>query len=129
MFTVAALGDPDWKAAVKALQVPLAAKLALVAHEVGREVVARLKSLSAETRGWQKRTGALEESYGYEVAEIENGAVLTLKVDAPHAIPLEARDGLFVLNGVADPGGPLDKAIVAAVREIVPDWQVVLRMD
>jgi hypothetical protein len=127
MFTLTSTTSPDWREAIRQLQAPLEEKLRRVADEVGREVIQRLKDLSAGDRGWQNRTGALEESYGYETKTIPGGAVLILKVDAPHAIFLEARDGLFVLNGVADRGGPLERALVEAAQAIEPDWIVTYR--
>lgn len=43
--------------------------------------------------------------------------------DMEYAAYLEAREGYFVLSGVTNPGGPLEKALRRVVRQI-PGWRL-----
>jgi hypothetical protein len=41
-----------------------------------------------------------------------------------YAIYLEAHDGYFVLSGIMDPGGPVEKEIRRLVGMVAPEWTV-----
>jgi len=119
------VGKPEWQKAVAAIALTTEAKARLIVESVGKETVAYLKSRTEQDRGWVNRSGELARSYRYSVAEVLGGAALTLYADADHAIYLEARDGLFVLNGITDRGGPIEQALREVCAAIAPEFTVV----
>lgn len=74
--------------------------------------------------GWADKTGRLARSYGYEVARTANGVALTILNTDAKATLVEARDGYFVVSGVTEAGGPVDRALREAVAELAPGWEV-----
>ena len=133
------VSKPDWQRAIRALRVSAERKAELVAEAAGAETIAYLRSLTDEMRpparrGGQERpahpghwadiTGQLAASYGWEVESIPGGVRLVLTNGADYAVYLEDRNGFFVLTGVADPGGPVEEQIRAAMAVIAPEWQV-----
>jgi hypothetical protein len=110
-----------------------------VLSEVGRRVVAYLRSLTNEMRPpirtggatraahpghWADVTGRLAAGYEWRVDDTPTGAQLLLFNEVEYAAYLEAHDGFFVLRGVADPGGPVEIAMREAVPQVVPGWEV-----
>jgi hypothetical protein len=125
---------------VAALEEDALRKLELILEAVGASTIAYLRSLTSEMRPpargkdeyrrahpghWADVTGQLANSYSYEVERRgDDEVVLILRNDAEHAIYLEAREGFFVLSGVADPGGPVEQAIRRVVPIVAPGWEV-----
>lgn len=104
-----------------------------VLERVGIRVVELLTSFTGEKNkrgrrthpgGWADRTFKLATSFGYEVKRTGSGWILTILNDAPHAHLIEAINGMYVVRGVADPGGPVQQALIQAVGEIAPEWRV-----
>lgn len=98
-------------------------------ERVGQRVVELLAGFMAErTRdgrrkhpgGWADRTGRMAESYEYEVERTSNGWSLTILNTAWYAAIVEAKEGLFVVRGVAEKGGPVHRAFREALRELAP---------
>ena len=131
--------QPDWQKAIQALAVEAEEKVRLVIEAVAIETIAYLKSHTEELRPpargglsarfahpghWADVTGILANSYGWEISRIPGGWRLTLVNTAEYAIHLEARDGFFVLSGVADPGGPVEEALGEVVGQIAPEMRV-----
>jgi hypothetical protein len=115
-------------------------RVRLVASAVGAETVAFLRSLTSEMRPparsggqlrpahpghWADVTGDLARAYAWELQLDGETIVLALMNSMAYAATLEARDGYFVLSGVADPGGPVEEALRRAVEKVAPDWRVV----
>ncbi|GAB5520337.1 MAG: hypothetical protein RhofKO_25880 [Rhodothermales bacterium] len=79
----------------------------------------------AHVGGWANVSGDLESSYAYQVL-VQNGrATLRLTNTSGHAIYVEAMEGYFVLQGIADSAG--DPAVVRLREEIsrrMPGWEV-----
>lgn len=103
----------------------------LLLEMAGAETVAYLRSLTdrmqppvrkaegprpAHPGNWADITGDLARGYGYTVDKGVDHVDLTLWNREDYAAALEAKDGYYVLSGVAEPGGPLD----AAIREAAP---------
>jgi hypothetical protein len=125
MFTLS-VRQPDWQKAVQEIALSEDDMIRLVLEQVGKETVAYLKGLTKEERGWASITGHLAASYQAPVVtKIKDGWRLTLANTAYYAVFLEARDGMFVLSGVTDPGGPVEKALIDVCQKIAPDWTVV----
>ncbi len=114
-------------------------KIRQLMEYIGTETVAYLRSYTAlmappirpgdpERRRhpgyWSDRSGALAGAYDHEVSQSARGWTLTLTNSMEYAATLEARDGYYVLSGVADPGGPVEQAMRRAVAIIAPDWTV-----
>lgn len=92
-----------------------------ILDQVGRETVAWLKdTVAGGIGGWQNRTGELRDSYGYR---IEGGRLVVFN-DAGHAIHVEQMEGLFVLTGIDEPGGPMEQALKRAVQQHLPGFKV-----
>jgi hypothetical protein len=90
----------------------------------GRRTGARETGRQAHPGHWADVTGQLALAYAWTVTRVGSGVVLVLSNSAEYAAALEARDGYFVLSGVADPGGPVDLALRAAIARVAPDWRV-----
>jgi len=109
-------------------------KIELVLNRVGSRVVDILRSYTGERNkrgrekhpgGWGDKTFKLRDSFFYEVQHERPGLwLLIIGNTAPHAHLVEAVDGIFVVRGVAEPGGPVDQALRQAVSEIAPEWVV-----
>jgi hypothetical protein len=110
-----------------------------VLSEVGERVVAYLQSLTNEMRPptraggaeraahpghWADVTGLLASNYRWRVEDTAGGVQLVLENDTPYAIYLEEHDGFFVLRGVAEAGGPVERAMQEVVLDVMPDWEV-----
>lgn len=129
---------------IAALQLDERQKLALVLQRVGIETIAYLRSLTTEMRPparrfpgaplggmrrahpghWADVSSQLALAYSWEVEERGDEVVLALRNSAEHAVFVEARDGFFVLSGVADAGGPVEQALRKVIPEIAPGWVV-----
>ncbi len=122
-----------------ALEMDVNEKIRNLLESVGSEVIAYLRSLTGETRpparsggvdrkahpgGWADVTGMLANSYGFEVLQQNGGWVLRLFNTAEYAAELEAREGFFVLSGVAEAGGPVEQAIRRVIPIVAPGWTV-----
>lgn len=74
---------------------------------------------------WADRTRKLRDSYGYSVSRVSRGWALIIYNQAPHAHLVEERDGFYVVRGVTAKGGPVDRALGQALRELAPEWKKV----
>lgn len=114
-------------------------KVELVLEAVGHLTVAKLRSLTNESRPpvkrgepkrrahpghWADVTGQLANSYRFEVYRTGNVVTLALINGSEHAAHLERREGYFVLSGVMQRGGMVELAIREAVRTIAPGMRV-----
>lgn len=99
----------------------------------GARTVAFLRSLTAGVSrdgrrlhpgGWADRTGETADSFSYRIERRGPGWRLVIENDSRAAVELEEMDGIFVVSGVADPGGPVEQAMRAAVDEVAPGWVV-----
>lgn len=124
---------------IEEVRIPEMLKVRNVAEMVGRETIAFLRSKTGDTRpptragqpsrrahpgGWADVTGNLALAYDFELLEEPDGWLIHFRNGMEYAAILEARDGFFVLRGVTDPGGPVDRALRIAVARIAPDWTV-----
>lgn len=129
---------------IAALQLDATTKVRLVAQQVGIETIAYLRSLTSEIRPparrapgaplggprrahpghWADRSSNLALAYAFEVEERGDEIVLVLRNHMEYAAMLDVKDGFFVLRGVADPGGPVERALRKAIPEIAPGWVV-----
>lgn len=109
------------------------ARMQAIFHRVGGRTVQLHRSFTAQLRkdgrrkhpgGWADRTGTLADSYDYQVDRDTGVWRLVFFNTARHAHLIEARDGLFVVRGTADPGGPIQQAFQQAVREMAPEWEI-----
>lgn len=123
--------------AIKSIEASTRTKVRLVLQEVGELTVKYLQSYLVTAGGppdykspprpphpghWRDITGLLRESYYWRIRERAGGPVLELGNTADYAAALEARVGYFVLSGVTDPGGPVERAMRQAVKVVAPDW-------
>lgn len=101
-------------------------KAVYAAHVVGSETIAFLRSLTDEMRPparagegprrahpghWADIRGTLSASYSYKVEATEFGARLTLINTAEYAVYVDLREGFYVLRGVGDVGGPIERIL------------------
>lgn len=101
---------------------------------VGKRTVDLLRSYTGKRNkrgrtvhpgGWGDKTFTLRDSFFYEVVHERPGVwALVIGNTARHAHLVEAVDGIFVVRGIAEPGGPVDVALRQAVHEISPEWEV-----
>ena len=103
-----------------------------ILERVGTRTVELLQSYTGEKKrdgrrmhpgGWADKTFNLMRGYRYEVMEQGSDWVLVIGNTARHAHLIEMRDGLFVVAGVTDPGGPVEEALQQAIRELAPGWK------
>lgn len=108
-------------------------KVGEILNRVGPRVVEILRSYTGEKNrrgrpvhpgGWGDKTFNLRDSYFWEVQREPGHWVLLVGNTAPHAHLIEAIDGMFVVRGITEPGGPVEAALRQAVQEIAPDWVV-----
>lgn len=98
----------------------------IVMEAVGQAMLQWLETRGPETRGWTARSASgLAESYSYKVRKIPGGARLMLRNSKFYGMILEQRDGLFVLTGVTDPGGPVEQKLAEVVAKIAPSMRIV----
>lgn len=130
----------DFAPMLKAVQADTDTKIRLLLEAVGVETIALLRSVTNERRPpvrrgegersahpghWADITGALANAYAFSVErDPQGGWVLILTNSMAYAAYLEARDGFFVLSGVLEPGGPVDRALRAALAQVAPGWTV-----
>lgn len=122
----ASIKKPNYRKAVESTVFVTKQKAIYAAHVVGNETVAFLRSLTDNMRpparagegmrrahpgGWADVRGTLAGSYSYKVDPTQFGAKLTLINTAGYAVYLELMDGFYVLSGVGDPGGPVEKIL------------------
>lgn len=74
--------------------------------------------------GWGDISHDLVDGYYARTEKVDAGWQLTLGNKSGHAGYVEAKDGYFVISGVMDPGGPVDKAIRKAFRRLNPSWKI-----
>src|SRR5690625_1740566 len=84
----------------------------------------RLDTRPRHPGGWADRTGRLARSYGYEVNRVGDGIAITILNTDQKASLVEARDGYFVVSGVTEAGGPVDRALREAIAELAPGWEM-----
>ena len=114
-------------------------KIFRVLQMVGINTIAYLRSFTARRSppvrrgegsraqhpgGWADVTSNLANAYTWKVTRDEGGATLVLSNSMEYAAYLEARDGFFVLRGVAEPGGPVEQALKEAAAVVAPGWVV-----
>jgi hypothetical protein len=124
---------------IEAVRISEMQKVRNVAEMVGHETIAFLRSKTGETQpplragqpsrrahpgGWADVSGNLALAYEFEILEEPDGWLVHFRNGMEYAAILEARDGYFVLRGVTDPGGPVDRALRIAIARIAPDWTV-----
>lgn len=140
MFT-STFSDPDFREAFADLATSTETKIEQLLRVVGTEVIAYLRTLTGELRPpwpsrdgpnrpahpghWADRTGALAGAYGFDVTKTMDGFVLALYNTMEYAVYLEARLGFFILRGVTEQGGPVQKAIYDTVAIVAPGWTIV----
>jgi hypothetical protein len=139
MFT-SAFDDPDFTEAFAQIGVGVQVQIQLMLEAVGAEVIAYLRSLTAEMRPptrpgegersahpghWADVTGNLSNAYGWRVESTGDGYTLVLFNTMDYAVYLEAKEGFFVLRGITDNDGPVEQAIRNAAARIAPEWRVV----
>jgi hypothetical protein len=123
----AKIKTPDYRQAILSGAVFVTKKKAVyAAHILGSELIVFLRSLTDTMRpparagegqrrahpgGWADVRGTLDLSYSYTVEETELGAILILVNTANYSIYLELMDGYYVLSGVDEPGGPVDRIL------------------
>lgn len=111
-----------------------------VLDAVGAETVSYLRSYTsqrvpavrrgeperkAHPGGWGDVTSNLMNSYRYEVLNnLDGGLMLVLINGMEYAATLEARDGFFVLSGVTDRDGPVQRALRKVIETVAPQWQL-----
>lgn len=74
--------------------------------------------------GWSDVTGRLARSYAYQVMRVGSGVALTILNTDQKATLVEAKDGYFVVSGVTEAGGPVDRALREAIAELAPGWEM-----
>lgn len=123
----------SFEASRKKIREKQRAHVRQVLERVGALTVEFLQSFTGETKGrgrrmhpgrWADRSGNLSRGYGFQVLEDADSFILRIQNTAKHAHLIEARDGLFVVRGAAEPGGPVQEALRRAVRELGLDWEV-----
>jgi hypothetical protein len=125
--------------AVKEIQTDQRRKLEKVMQYIGIKTIAYLRELINETRPpirkgeparrarqghWADNTGNLARAYSWDVAVHSDGVTLTLMNNMEYAAALDAKEGFFVLRGVTDKGGPVERMLRDAVKAIAPDWEI-----
>lgn len=126
---------------LKEIEAAEVQKIVAVMDFIGIRTIEHLRSFTTETAPpirpgdpprrrhpgyWADRTGQLAAGYRYTVTRSGRGAVLTLENPVEHGVTLEAREGYFVLSGVADKGGPVEAALRAAIAALAPGWDLVV---
>lgn len=140
MFT-STFSNPDFTEALVALAATQERKIEFILRTVGSEVVTYLRTLTNEMRPpwptpngpgraahpghWADRSGNLANAYGFEVTKTLDGFVLALYNTMDYAVYLEARVGFFVLRGITERDGPVERAIREAVASVAPGWTIV----
>jgi hypothetical protein len=107
-----------------------------VLEAVGEAVVKYLRSLTGEMRPparfgggmrpahpghWADVTGELAKSYSWHVVQAGFYYQLEIRNSSGHAAALEAMDGFFVLTGIQEPGGPIDRAFETVIPIVAPN--------
>jgi hypothetical protein len=123
----------------KEMQMGSRAKIRNILNHVGIKTIAYLRELINETRPpirageparqarqghWADNTGNLARAYAWELDEGPSSITLVLSNSMEYAAALDAKEGFFVLRGVADKGGPVEQMLRKAVKIIAPDWEV-----
>lgn len=79
----------------------------------------------AHPGGWADVTDDLRKKYYTTVEWVDGGWRLTVGNSSEHAAYVEAMDGLFVVHGVMEPGGPVAKSIKKAIAVLgLKGWKV-----
>jgi hypothetical protein len=132
--------NPDLGPMLLELEQDTRTRIIMVLEAIGLETIAYLRSKTKEMRPpvragrkprpahpghWADVTGQLVNSYSYRVENLPHGVSLVFENSAEYAAALEAKEGYFVLSGVADPGGPVDQALRRIVPIIAPDWTII----
>src|SRR4051812_20452932 len=74
--------------------------------------------------GWADVSGDLMRKYKFRVDNDGNGWRLAIINNSEHAVFVEAMAGLFVVHGVLDPSGPVERALKKAMKQLTPGWQL-----
>lgn len=142
MLTVAAGETEGTDKLIEELQRDALKRLEPLAQQVGDDVIRYLRELIAERQApwpdpagpgrqerrghWADRSGELARSYRVEVERDSQSVRLVLRNDSDHAFWVEVMDGLFVLSGVLEPGGPVDHAFREIAARVAPDFEIVV---
>lgn len=138
MLTFQILEDKDWLPTFEKLGLDAFKKAEWLLDQVGRDTISYLRSTTEEMRPparagegerrahpghWADVTNNLRNAYGHRVIrQGERALLLILDNTMEYAATLEARDGFFVLSGVMERDGPVERAIRAAAERI--GWTV-----
>lgn len=79
----------------------------------------------AHPGGWSDVTYDLRDRYYARVEWAGDGWQLIIGNRSAHAVYVEARDGLFVVEGVLGPRGPVSQSIAKALKALGLDWKIV----
>lgn len=79
----------------------------------------------AHPGGWADISEDLKKKYFTDVQFVEGAWRLTIGNKSDHAVFVEARDGFFVVHGVLEPGGPVARSILRAIKALGLNWKVV----
>lgn len=74
--------------------------------------------------GWRDITGNLANAYAFRVETHSDGATLIFTNSMEYAAFLEARKGIWVLRGVTEPAGPLERKLREVLPRIAPNWEL-----
>lgn len=77
----------------------------------------------AHPGGWGDVTLDLKAKYYTDLQFVGNSWQLTIGNKSDHAAFVEARDGLFVVHGVLDKNGPVEKSIRKALIALGVPWR------
>lgn len=133
------INDDEILAEIEAVRTQERRKLKNVLEMVARETVAFLRSTTSETRpgvrpgepsrkahpgGWADVTANLSNAYDFKITDRGGDLILRFVNTMEYAIYLEQRDGYYVLSGVTDSGGPVEKALRKALPRVAPNWRL-----
>lgn len=133
----------DFRKEIRQAQWALGERMEDILEEVGRRVVAYLRSYTGASKepprdlsgrkykrkygrlhpgGWVDRTYTMRESFHYEVRRESGHWVLQIGNTAPHAHLVEAKHGIFVVRGIEEDGGLIEQRLRDVLREVAPEW-------
>lgn len=78
----------------------------------------------AHPGAWSDVSKELMEGYYVQVKKNDVDWELVIGNRSSHAVYVEAKDGYFVVTGIMDPGGPVDRAIRRAFKLMGATWKI-----
>lgn len=79
----------------------------------------------AHPGGWADVEFDLRDRYYARVDWAGDGWRLIVGNRSDHAVWVEARDGMFVVEGIMEPGGPVSQSIAKAMKALGLNWKIV----